>query len=366
MAWTWYGPPTGSRLSSRTHSASSDAGAARILSVRSCGSTASVGAVPRTWVNATTSPLILLYFWTAMSVLYCESSCTSSTLYFPATPPEALSALKYTSLPAVSGCPITATVPVSGVSTPSLIVLPSKPAALFGAPAEPPLPPLSLPAPPQAATTSATVTASATLTTRIRRLLASVGEGPGLEVGLDPKPDAGEPSWREHGDEAVPARLGGHAGDDAGVLVDERRQRADEDRAEDRPEDRAETADDDDRDVLDGQQERPVVGADVLLVGAEQRAGHGRDRAGHHERADLVPAGADADDLGGLVVVADRAQRPAGTRADEVLRQQRDDRDETPDEPEVALVAGVGRPGELQRAEVDGSERGLRADGRAV
>src|SRR3954452_3784107 len=82
------------------------------------------------------------------------------------------------------------------------------------------------------------------------RLLASVGERPGLEVGLDPEPDARQASGfeheeqhdeqtedglveREHADEAVAARVGGDAGENAGVLVDQGRQRADEHGAED-------------------------------------------------------------------------------------------------------------------------------------
>ena len=99
-------------------------------------------------------------------------------------------------------------------------------------------------------------------------------------------------------------------------------------------------------------------GRDVLLVGAEQRAGHRGERARHRERADLVAAEPHADDLGGDVAVADRLHRAAGPRAHEVLGQQRDDRDEPPDQPEEALVARVVldrrrlEVGEVDRAEL--------------
>ena len=41
------------------------AGAATMLSLRSCASTAVTIGVPRSWANITTSPLIRLYCWTA-------------------------------------------------------------------------------------------------------------------------------------------------------------------------------------------------------------------------------------------------------------------------------------------------------------
>ncbi len=64
-----------------------EAGAASPLSRLSCGRTASVGAVPSTWVNATTWLFRRLYCWTVRSGLYCVSACSSSTLYLPAMPP---------------------------------------------------------------------------------------------------------------------------------------------------------------------------------------------------------------------------------------------------------------------------------------
>ena len=69
------------------------------------------------------------------------------------SPPSALTASKNTSLPAVSGLPMTATGPVSGVSTPSLIVLPSKPGTSVTSPPPPP-PSSSSSPPPHAATPS--------------------------------------------------------------------------------------------------------------------------------------------------------------------------------------------------------------------
>jgi hypothetical protein len=66
MAWIWYGAPIGSRFCSRTQNESSDAGCATMLSVFSCSSTALTIGVPRSWLNITTSPLIWLYFCTAV------------------------------------------------------------------------------------------------------------------------------------------------------------------------------------------------------------------------------------------------------------------------------------------------------------
>ncbi len=48
ITWTWYGPPIGMRLVSRTQKASSDAGPARTLSAVNCGSNASTVGVPST------------------------------------------------------------------------------------------------------------------------------------------------------------------------------------------------------------------------------------------------------------------------------------------------------------------------------
>ena len=80
----------GSRFSSRTQNASSEAGAASMPSRLSCGSTARVGAVPSTCVNIATWPLILLYCCTVLSGAYCVSCWTSSTWYLPAIPPFSL------------------------------------------------------------------------------------------------------------------------------------------------------------------------------------------------------------------------------------------------------------------------------------
>jgi hypothetical protein len=65
-------------------------------------------------------------------------------------------------------------------------------------------------------------------------------------------------------------------------------------------------------------------------------------------------------------VVTHRPQRPARTGAHEVLGEQRDDRHQRPHEPEVALVARVVLARDLERAQVDRADGGLRADGRAV
>src|SRR5690606_1684655 len=92
----------------------------------------------------------------------------------------------------------------------------------------------------------------------------SVGERPPLEVRLQPQPDRGEtarledeepddqqPEDRlvqgEDCDEAVVTGTGRDAGDRAAVLLDQARERADEQRPEDRAEDGPQPADDDDR-----------------------------------------------------------------------------------------------------------------------
>lgn len=109
-----------------------------------------------------------------------------------------------------------------------------------------------------------------------------------------------------------------------------------------------------------------MVRRDVLLVGAQQGAADSRDRARDGECPDLVDADAHADDLRRHVTVADGLQRAAGPRPDEVLGEQRDDGDDTPDQPEVALVAREVLPAERQVGEVHGTELRRRVDADAV
>src|SRR5918999_6404961 len=142
--------------------------------------------------------------------------------------------------------PITATGPDSGVSTPSLIVVPSKPGTFSSDAASPESPesPSSSAAPPQPASSSAS---SATSHSTLFIFPSSVGERPCLEVGLQTEPHGGQPAWLEHqeqddeqaedglvegedGDEAVVARAGGHAGDRVRVVLDHGRQAAPEER----------------------------------------------------------------------------------------------------------------------------------------
>src|SRR3712207_3013166 len=97
---------------------------------------------------------------------------------------------------------MTATGPVSGVRTPSLIVLPSKPGTALTSAALPPPPPLSSSSScPQPAPTSpsAATAASAAILVALMTLLqvacqkpASVRKRPRLEVRLHPQPHGGE------------------------------------------------------------------------------------------------------------------------------------------------------------------------------
>ena len=152
-------------------------------------------------------------------------------------------------------------------------------------------------------------------------------------------------------------------------MVDQLGHGADEEGAEDGAEDRAHAAHDDDGDVLDGEEQVPAVGLHELLVGAEQGAGHGGQRARHHEGPDLGAGETDADHLGGHVAVAHRLHVAAGARANEVLRQQRHQRHQPPHEKEESLVARVDLVAELELGEVDGTElhghRDVRAAGAA-
>src|SRR3954465_9753782 len=176
MIWIWYGPPTGSRLGSRTQSASSDAGAATIPSVLSWGRMALVTGVPSTWANITTEPLSCWYSCTPVWGTYWLSWMSSFTWYFPAMPPRSLLTWSnHTCVPAVSGTPMAATEPVRGVMTPRWIVLVagSNPATAAGSLPEV-LPPLLalllLLLPPQAAAFSA---AAAAIANSPRNLLMS-------------------------------------------------------------------------------------------------------------------------------------------------------------------------------------------------
>src|SRR3712207_2866417 len=99
---------------------------------------------------------------------------------------------------------MTATGPDSGVSTPSLIVLPSKPGPVFGAPLadSPPDSPSSAP-PPQPATASARTAITAAITHTNLLLIVPPRDGlirerPCLEVGLRTQPHGGQPTRLEH------------------------------------------------------------------------------------------------------------------------------------------------------------------------
>src|SRR5918992_3251361 len=278
--------------------------------------------------------------------------------------------------------PITATGPESGVSTPSLIVVPSKPGTFSSDAASPESPesPSSSAAPPQPASRSAS---SATSHRTLFMLSpSSVGERPCLEVGLQTEPHGGQPTRLEHQeqddqqaedglvegehrDEAVVGRRGGHARDRVRVVLDHGREAAEEQRAEHGAEDRPDAADDDDRDVLDREEQRPLVRGDVLLVGAVERAAERREAARYREGGDLVAAELDTDDLGRDVAVADRLDRPARPRADDVLGEQRAQADEPPHQPEPPLVADVLVAEDRDRVEVERAERRLGGDRRA-
>src|SRR5919106_2052039 len=164
--WIWYDAPMGTRFCSRTQNESRVAGWATTLSACSCSSRALTIGVPSSWLNITTSSLMALYSWTAVGASYAESRMTSSTGYCPATPPSSsLTYSQYARLPLVSGSPMTATIPLVGVTTPRRIVSPSKPGTGSGAAASSvPSPSSAAPSssspdsPPHAAATSAKAT----------------------------------------------------------------------------------------------------------------------------------------------------------------------------------------------------------------
>ena len=94
MAWIWYGPPIGSRFCSRTQSASSDAGAPTMLVALELRQHRQRRRRAEELRERDDVVLELLYCCTVVVGLYCVSACTSSTLYLPAMPPLALTALE--------------------------------------------------------------------------------------------------------------------------------------------------------------------------------------------------------------------------------------------------------------------------------
>ena len=101
-------------------------------------------------------------------------------------------------------------------------------------------------------------------------------------------------------------------------------------------------------------------GLTKLLVGAEQRAGHRRPCALDTAKAPTLYA-AGCTPMTSAATSRSRTAciaRP-GPRAHDVLGQQRDDRDERPDQPEPALVAACScSPNELEVVEVERADRG--------
>src|SRR5258708_11481016 len=83
---------------------------------------ASVVGLPSDWANMATWSAISLKNWTCCCGLYWSSRWVRLT-FQPLRPPLSFNALKYATCPLVSGLPMTATGPLSGVSTPRLIVL---------------------------------------------------------------------------------------------------------------------------------------------------------------------------------------------------------------------------------------------------
>src|SRR2546425_3973902 len=132
--WAMYGAPFATTYFSLNQSAESDAAPVTILSSRICCRIAFVCGVPSDCAMSATFSFTALYCCTWMSGRYWVSSVTSSTLYrcsfgrfFPTPPSTSFTYWKYTSCPRVSGFPMSATEPVSGVSSASLMVRPSIP-----------------------------------------------------------------------------------------------------------------------------------------------------------------------------------------------------------------------------------------------
>ena len=100
----------------------------------------------------------------------------------------------------------------------------------------------------------------------------------------------------------------------AAVVVEDLRQRADEQGARDRAADRAEAADDDHHQEIDRQQEAERLGHDAAERERQQDAGEPGVHRRHRERGRTVDGHVDAHDRCRDRAVADRQQRPSGPR----------------------------------------------------
>ena len=126
---------------------------------------------------------------------------------------------------------------------------------------------------------------------------------------------------------------------------------ADDDRTEDGARHAARAADDDHQQQIDREihADRPRI--DQAEECCVERAREPREGAGVRERGDLDAARRDADRLGGELVVTHRFERATRTAAQEVERQQSDERDHGPGVPERGEAAD-GERAELWERDV--------------
>src|SRR6516164_9990738 len=144
------------------------------------------------------------------------------------------------------------------------------------------------------------------------------------------------------------------------------RQHGDEDGTEDAAEHRAEAADDDHRQIVDGDDdlERLVVG-DAEIVGVEDAAHAGVER-GDGKGQELVAENVDADDFGGDILVADGDEGATDAAAHDVEGGNHCRHGEGQEE-EIELALGLQLDAEDGRAgHLDGGLSAARDGGRVV
>ena len=164
-------------------------------------------------------------------------------------------------------------------------------------------------------------------------------ERPQQKVGLDAAPDADEAERLEQQEQDHHDAEGGvvdgeqhrrhsvcASGSDSSARLDHIGKQRDEDGAEQRAEQRAHAADDDHRDILDGEEQRERLDRDEAAVIGEQRAGDRGDRRRDHEGEQLVGRDIDAERFGHGLVRADRAPGAAGAAAQQVDADQQRER----------------------------------------
>src|SRR2546426_1564266 len=303
--WAMYGAPFATTYFSLNQIPASVAAPVTILSSRICCRIAFVCGVPSDCAMSATFSLTALYCCTWMSGRYWVSSVTSSTLYrcslgrfFPTPPRTSFTYWKYTSCRRVSGLPISATEPVSGVSSASLMVWPSMPGPVLIAATVGDAPGDAADGPSAGPDRQAPIASTAMAMKAMNRLRMLcppprlVRKWPCLHIRAQSAPNPGKPERlehqeeddqrsedelveHEHGDPAAPG-AGRNEGDRRAQGLDDPWDEHQEEGAGDRAVDGADAADDDHRDVLDRRPEFELARRDVAEIRAVERAGRGR------------------------------------------------------------------------------------------